>query len=139
MYAYIRTIIPGEMPFVEIIAITPTGGVPPRPHPEPPLGIWGPTDPRPTLPIAGWDPIHGTFPPWVKPPEPGDPPAGASVAVVVPLPPSTPPATPPAGISADSTQMLIWFGPGTLPTVAWVPPYVDASPPKPETPAPAPV
>ena len=36
--------------------------------PKPPLGIWGPTDPRPTFPIAGWDPIHGTFPPFNPPP-----------------------------------------------------------------------
>ncbi len=38
--------------------------------PAPPLGIWGPTDPRPTLPIAGWDPGSGT---WPKPPQPQPP------------------------------------------------------------------
>lgn len=38
------------------------GTPPPRPHPQPPLVIWGPGDPRPTLPIAGWDPGSGTFP-----------------------------------------------------------------------------
>ena len=30
--------------------------------PQPPLGIWGPTDPRPTHPIAGY--------PWPQPPQP---------------------------------------------------------------------
>ena len=30
--------------------------------PQKPDGIWGPTDPRPANPIAGFDPIHGTFP-----------------------------------------------------------------------------
>jgi hypothetical protein len=30
--------------------------------PADPLGTWGPGDPRPTNPIAGFDPIHGTFP-----------------------------------------------------------------------------
>jgi hypothetical protein len=31
-------------------------------QPQPPLGIWGPGDPRPTLPIAGWNPGTGTWP-----------------------------------------------------------------------------
>jgi hypothetical protein len=30
--------------------------------PNPPDGIWGPGDPRPTLPIAGWNPGTGQFP-----------------------------------------------------------------------------
>jgi hypothetical protein len=34
----------------------------------PPLVIWGPGDPRPTLPIAGWDPGSGTFPPETEEP-----------------------------------------------------------------------
>lgn len=46
--------------------------------PGQPPGIWGPTDPRPTHPIAGWDPGSGT---WPQPPQqpplviwgPGDP------------------------------------------------------------------
>jgi len=29
---------------------------------QPPLGIWGPTDPRPTFPISGWNPGTGNFP-----------------------------------------------------------------------------
>lgn len=33
----------------------------------PPLVIWGPGDPRPTLPIAGWKPGSGTFPPTTEP------------------------------------------------------------------------
>jgi len=49
------------------ILILSAASPPQRPQPpgggtEPPLGIWGPTDPRPTHPIAGFDPIHGTFP-----------------------------------------------------------------------------
>jgi hypothetical protein len=43
------------------------GGVPPT---EPPLVIWGPGDPRPTLPIAGWDPGSGTWPDRPPPVEP---------------------------------------------------------------------
>jgi hypothetical protein len=38
----------------------------------PPLVIWGPGDPRPTLPIAGWNPGTGTWPtppPTQPPPE----------------------------------------------------------------------
>lgn len=40
-----------------ITAVESPEGVPP------PLVIWGPGDPRPTLPIAGWDPGTGTWPP----------------------------------------------------------------------------
>lgn len=29
---------------------------------QPPLGMWGPSDPRPTNPIAGWNPGTGTWP-----------------------------------------------------------------------------
>lgn len=39
----------------------------------PPLIIWGPGDPRPTLPIAGWNPGSGT---WPIPPAPEQPPDG---------------------------------------------------------------
>ena len=38
-----------------------------------PPGIWGPTDPRPTNPIAGWDPGSGTFPPGRPPGVPTHP------------------------------------------------------------------
>ena len=59
-------------PFLALI--TPLGA----PPAQPPLGIWGPTDPRPTQPIAGWNPGTGTWPtPPVQPPlviwGPGDP------------------------------------------------------------------
>jgi len=154
------------MPYVEIIEISPDGSVPPRPTPQPPLTIWGPGDPRPTHPIFGFDPIHGTWPDRPQPPlgiwGPGDPrpthpiagfdpihgtwpdrptgppgSAGSSVAVVKAVPPSMmpdPPPTPPAGSPTGTQLMMIWFGPGTLPTVAWVPPYADQSPPKPQGP-----
>lgn len=122
--AYIRPINPpGELSLVEIITLSP-GDPPPRPHPEPPLGIWGPTDPRPTLPIAGWDPGTGT---WPKPPQPPGGGSGGSVAIVKPAPPSDPPATPPEGSPTGTVQMVVWFGPGTIPVKAWIPPYVDAS------------
>jgi hypothetical protein len=44
-----------------------------EPAPAPPLIIWGPGDPRPTLPIAGWDPATGGWPdpPPVQPLPPG--------------------------------------------------------------------
>ena len=38
---------------------------------QPPLVIWGPGDPRPTLPIAGWNPGTGTWPD--RPPDPSPP------------------------------------------------------------------
>src|SRR5678815_4253054 len=42
----------------------------------PPLVIWGPGDPRPTLPIAGWNPDTGEWPTQPLPPNiwgPNDP------------------------------------------------------------------
>jgi hypothetical protein len=49
------------------ILILSAASPPQRPTPGPtppglPDGIWGPSDPRPTLPIAGWDPGTGNFP-----------------------------------------------------------------------------
>jgi hypothetical protein len=65
---------PGFEPHPEHPIVLPPGGgptPPPDAHPEhpivlppqgpPPLVIWGPGDPRPTLPIAGFLP-DGTFP-----------------------------------------------------------------------------
>jgi|SRR5580765_6023724 len=47
-------------PFLALITpITGGGG---GGQPQPPLGMWGPNDPRPTLPIAGWNPGTGNFP-----------------------------------------------------------------------------
>ena len=56
-------------PFPSHPIVVPPGGNWPQP-PQPPLGIWGPTDPRPTHPIAGWNPGSGT---WPQPPGPVDP------------------------------------------------------------------
>jgi hypothetical protein len=39
---------------------------------QPPPGTWGPGDPRPTNPIAGFDPAHGT---WPDKPPPTQPPS----------------------------------------------------------------
>jgi hypothetical protein len=76
--------------------------VPPpvTPPTEPPLSIWGPGDPRPTLPISGWDPGSGNFPTPPITPVPPDvtiPPPGSPPSV---LPGSTPthPITPPPAI-----------------------------------------
>jgi hypothetical protein len=54
-------------PFLALI--TPLGEQPPVQPPQPPLGIWGPSDPRPTLPIAGWNPGTGGWP-TPQPPQP---------------------------------------------------------------------
>lgn len=80
----------------------------------PPLGIWGPTDPRPTHPIAGWDPGSGTWPQPPQPPypshpiyNPGGPPGssppgfwgggmGPGVKPQPPWPEEPPPVEPPA-------------------------------------------
>lgn len=133
--AYIRTLQPvGEYQLVEIIELG-AGSPPPRPLPQPPLGIWGPTDPRPSHPIAGIPGFPGYTPP--LPGGPGTPtpgPGEGMTAVVVPLPPSDPPATPPAGMPAGSSQVLIWLGPGTTPAKAWMEPYAAQHPTAPATP-----
>lgn len=129
-FAYLRVIQPGDVySVVELIAMTPIEGVPPRPTPGPtppdPDGTWGPNDPRPSNPIQ--------LPPWVgkpQPPFPGHPgePPSRVVAVVSELPADiTPPAAPTAGVKA----MKVWFGPGTLPTVAWVEPNASTGPVEP--------
>lgn len=116
--AYIRPINPaGPLLLVEIIALSP-GSPPERPHP-------GPTPPGPVDP--------GYSPPWAQVPEPGVPPSpGPGVnAIVIPAPPPAegqPAPTPPAGMPPDSKQVLIWYGPGTLPAMAWVAPYASTGP-----------
>lgn len=91
--------------------------------PPKPDGIWGPTDPRPTNPIAGFDPIHGTFPPWQRPDGiwgPNDPRPANPIAGFDPIhgtfPPWVPPTTPPP---AFPVQLPEGNAPGAV--WAWVP------------------
>lgn len=109
------------------------GSAPPRPHPgpTPPTGPGGPVDPGYSPPWAQIpvDPGYGipeTGLPGTRPPTPG-----GATAVVIPLPPSDPPVEAPEGLPEASTQVLIWFGPGTQPAVAWVQPYVSTGPVEP--------
>lgn len=60
----------------------PWAQVPPGGPSGSPPGIWGPNDPRPTNPIAGWNPGTGTWPQPPKPPGtpgqlPGSDPSGS--------------------------------------------------------------
>ena len=68
----------GASPFPATIQVLSTAMPPPRPvgpgdspNPQPPLGIWGPTDPRPWNPISGIPGIPGYEPPQLptQPPE----------------------------------------------------------------------
>lgn len=107
-------------------------GVPPRPHPQPPdppLGIWGPGDPRPTLPIAGWDPIHGTFPPGVITP-PGTPALGGTIAIIRRVPEGV---TPPAESSPQAAWVQVVMEKGSPPTFAKLEPYASTGPVEPPT------
>ncbi len=139
--AYIRPINPPGAPaLVEIIALSP-GSPPDRPHPGPTPP--GPVDPGysppwaqvpgPGLPGGPVDP--GYSPPWAQVPGMPATPGPGVGAVVIPMPPSEPPATPPTGMPADSKQVLIWYGPGTLPAQAWVGPYASTGPVAPVDPA----
>jgi len=133
-YAYIRPIDPaGPMAFVEIIAIGLTPGVPGRPtppgelpHPSHPIALpgdpWWGGDLKPTHPIF----LPG-MPGWPETPPPGTA-AEPVAALVFPMPEGTPPATPPTGMPAGSVQVMIYFGKGTKPAVAWVQPYPSTGP-----------
>jgi hypothetical protein len=113
------------------------GYSPPWARPGPPLGIWGPGDPRPTLPIAGWDPIHGTWPtPPVQPPlgiwGPGDPRPTQPIAGFDPIhgtwpKPPRPPGT--AGqLPASDPSGSGWVF-GYVPGWGWMWSYVPQVPP----------
>ncbi len=85
------------------------GSPPPRPHPEPPLGIWGPTDPRPTHPIAGLPGFPGYLPPY-----PSQGPGFPTHPIVLPdpLPPTLPPGLPAPGEPGSPSNP---YPPGEVP------------------------
>jgi hypothetical protein len=134
------------------------GNDPWRPKPTHPIALpgdpWWGTDLKPTHPIMlpgmpGWgvppggyipglkpthpialpgDPWWGTIGDRPDPPTPGQPPGQVINVLVIPLE-NQPGVPPPAGIPADSTPAIVWFGVNTKPTVAWIPPYASAAPP----------
>jgi hypothetical protein len=106
---------PGET--VTVLGVPADANLPPY--------IWGPSDPRPTNPIAGFDPIHGTWPDQglPKPPlgiwGPTDPRPGYGLPGPQPhpehpivLPPDLPETTPEGG-------KIDWKTAWT-PTTGWV-------------------
>ena len=118
---------PDGYQYFNMVVFGTDGPVPPKPEPgpepEPPLGIWGPTDPRPTHPIAGWNPGTGTWPE-VPPALPGLP-AGAKLAYVAPPPAG---ATPPAESAPDAKWMLLVMEKGSPPTWGKINPYASTGP-----------
>jgi len=84
---------------------------------------------------GGGGPVDpGYSPPWAQVPGGGGPapsPGPGFSARVIPIPPQDPPVEPPEGMPADSTQVLIYFGPGTMPAMAWVAPYASTGPVQP--------
>lgn len=80
------------------------------PATQPPLGIWGPGDPRPTNPIAGFDPIHGTWPD--RPPlgiwGPGDPRPTNPIAGFDPIHGNWPDKPPPTQPPAQDSGNWVW-------------------------------
>jgi len=116
--------------------VPPQAGYPSHPWVPPgaPPSIWpSPGHPDQGLPRPPGYPdnalppyVDNTLPPGGRPPLPGY----TAGALVIPVPAADPPTPPPAGIPAGSTQVLIWFGPGTKPASAWVAPYVSAAPPQ---------
>jgi hypothetical protein len=106
-------------PFLAMIMPLASGTTPPDGGTPPSNG--GPVDPGYSPPWAQIPPGGGT-----RPPRPSSP--RGTNAVVMPMPATDPPTAPPAGLSPDSKQVLIWFGPGTQPAVAWVAPYASTGP-----------
>jgi hypothetical protein len=140
-YTALVTTLDGQQSVVNIKILS-AASPPDRPQPgptpptEPPLGIWGPTDPRPTHPIAGFDPIHGTWPEGPGGPGGGGgggqppqlkPPTGSTPGLAAVRNSAESGGTPPADLP-DATKMEVYFGQGTLPAQAWVGPYAQTQP-----------
>lgn len=115
-------------PFLALI--TPIGGDGPvTPPVQPPLGIWGPTDPRPTFPISGWNPGTGQFPPYQppvqQPPYPSHPIYGNFPTPPIFYPPGTRPPGQGGPMPPQPQPPLVIWGPGdprpTLPIAGWNP------------------
>ncbi len=88
--------------------------VPPPDKPQaPPLVIWGPGDPRPTLPIAGWNPGTGAWPDNPKPPTTPPPEINTD-----PMP-SNPIAEPPWGWGNPAPKPPVDPIPGWKITYGW--------------------
>lgn len=109
-------------PFLALI--TPIGDGPVTPPTQPPLGIWGPNDPRPTVPIAGWNPGTGQFPPTQQPPYPSHPIYGNFPTPPIFYPPGTRPPGQGGAQPPQQPPLVIW-GPGdprpTFPISGWNP------------------
>lgn len=104
---------------------------------QPPLIIWGPSDPRPTNPIAGFLPGSGTFPPWVPQPPlviwgPSDPRPTFPISGWDPGTGTFPKPTPPGGVDpgpgpdtppAPSQPIAPIPIPGTPFVLYWTPVY----------------
>lgn len=110
--------LPGDPGWGQIPGFTP-GTPPPRPQPQPPLGIWGPTDPRPSHPIAG---------------VPGQPPLGIwGPTDPRPTPPIYIPIMPPAGEGGEAPTHPIYIpvypsqGPGFPTQPIYLPPGSSAA------------
>jgi hypothetical protein len=88
---------------------------PPEGGGDPPLVIWGPGDPRPTLPIAGWNPGSGAWP------EPPDPPVEPPPEINIDPMPSQPIAEPPWGWGNPPPKPDVPAAPGWKVMYGWTP------------------
>ena len=129
-------IAPG-VPSHPIVLPLPPGVAPPHVEhpivgtPEHPIYVPIPGPGDPPVPIDGvpTHPIYIPFPPPVQPGVPGVPthpivlPPDRDMspdAVLIVLEDST--ATPPAGVPTGAKPAVLWYGPGTVAAVIWVPP-----------------
>jgi hypothetical protein len=117
----------------------PQPGVPPTP---PGGGQGGPVDPGYSPPWAqvpgggqgpGGPVDPGYSPPWaqvpVPPPSPPNLPEGGGI--LIPLPEGSEGPPPPEGTPEENVAYVVWFGPGTVAGVVYLPPVATTKPPVP--------
>jgi hypothetical protein len=113
-------------------AQVPGGGKPPQGPVDP-----GYSPPWAQVPPGGQGPVDpGYSPPWAQVPGGGQPPVGPpnlpeGGGVIVPLPESVDAPEPPAGTPENHEPYVVWFGPGTVVSVVYLPPPATTKPPVP--------
>jgi len=80
----------------------------------------------------------GYSPPWAQvpgggggQPTPPNLPEGGGIIVPIPEDPQRPVPPPPEGTAPDAKPYVVWFGPGTVASVVYIPPIATTKPPVP--------
>jgi hypothetical protein len=128
------------------------GGMGPGVKPQPPFPGQGPVDPGYSPPWAqvppgggqGGGPVDpGYSPPWAqvppgqgpgggRPPGPPNLPEGGGVVIPIPPDSTAPIPPPPEGTPPENKPYVVWFGPGSVASVVYLPPTATTKPPSTE-------